>query len=322
MRNFQLIARLFVLVLLSILSMSALADTKDHKIAIITWRGETAAEHSFKKKLKSLGVQAQYEHFDADRSQTDLAGFLRENQASLNSMDLIYTFGTTATLTIHNFDFSDVPHVFNIVSDPVGVGLANSLEEPRDGITGAKMSLDPLVILKLLDPLYPYETVGVLFDPREENAVAQLASVSNSAEELGKSVVQLRFAPDGDEMEKQTSSLRTQAEKVDVVFVAAASSFFAHSHLLGKIIPEDTISVGASSAYVGNGISLAFGPRYGERGEAAASLAAKILLDDAAPSSLAINEVKASDAIIFINKSNKAAKNLDLAKALNEVEYK
>ena len=43
------------------------AETKN--IQIITWRGITQAEQGFFSKLEQLGVQANYDHFDAFRHQ-------------------------------------------------------------------------------------------------------------------------------------------------------------------------------------------------------------------------------------------------------------
>lgn len=50
-----------------------------------------------KTKTTRSDIDAKYEVFDAARDQNKLAGYLRQNQAKLKSMDQVYTFGTTAT---------------------------------------------------------------------------------------------------------------------------------------------------------------------------------------------------------------------------------
>jgi ABC-type uncharacterized transport system substrate-binding protein len=299
---------------------SSFADVKS--ILIITWRGPTPAEEGFMSKLEELGVEANYEFFDAGRDQDKLAGFLRENQERLKTKDLIYTFGTTTALTTQNFDFGGVPHVFNIVTDPVAVGLATSLETPEQGSTGAKLSLAPDVILELTKQIYPFEKIAILFDPREPNAVSEVDHLTAVAIATGKQPIRLRFTPDAAEKELQIASLINQIRNVDIVYVASTSSFIANPGLMQEIIPRDMVSVSSSSALMKKGITLAFGTEYRERGEAVARLASRILLEDAHPNDVPIDEITAQDAIIFINKDSPAVAKLDLKNATNKIEYK
>ena len=96
----------------------------------------------------------------------------------------------------------------------------------------------------------------------------------------------------------------------------------AHSGILKEIIPEDLVSIGSSTAYIDEGITLAFGTEYRERGEAAAELAARILLDQVPADKLPINEIGAADAILFVNADSKAVSALTLEHATNPVVYK
>lgn len=291
-------------------------------ILMITWRGLTPAEEGFVEKLEELGVNADIEHFDAGRDQTNLAGFLRKNLEDLKNKDLIYTFGTTATLTVQNFDIATVPRVFNIVVDPVGVGLVESLDCPPRGMTGAKMSLSPDVNLELLLKIHTVKTIAILFDPRENNAVAEADRLTIAAGKLGITPKRLRFAPDADQTDLQLSALLPQLHDVDALYVTASSSFMAHSGILKEIIPEDLVSIGSSTAYIDEGITLAFGTEYRERGEAAAELVARILLDQVPADKLPINEIGAADAILFVNADSKAVSALTLEHATNPVIYK
>lgn len=321
-RATSLISRLILLVLLILAPAFALAAEHQRSILMITWRGMTPAEHSFIAHLEKLGIDAEIEHFDADRDQTSLAGFLRDRMHDIKSMDLIYTFGTTVTLTVQNFHFDDVPRVFNIVTDPVGVGLAPALDRPPQGMTGTKHSLPPDVNLQLLFSVYPVRTIAVLFDPRESNAVAEADRLSSAAEKRGVSVKRLRFAPDAKEKQIQIAALRPELDDVDAIYVTSSSSFVAHSEALAQIIPEDLVSMGSSSAYVGDGITLVFGSEYEERGRTAAEMAAKILLEKVPAHSLPIDEISASEATLYINGDNKAVSKLKLENARNAVVYK
>jgi ABC-type uncharacterized transport system substrate-binding protein len=311
---------LLIVLVFSAFAGSSLADVKS--ILIITWRGQTAAEEGFMSKLEELGVEAKYEFFDAGRDQDKLAGFLRENQERLKSKDLIYTFGTTTALTTQNFDFGGVPHVFNIVTDPVAVGIAEPLDSPDRGSTGAKLSLPPDVMLDLLEQIYPFEKIAILFDPREPNAVSEVDQLTAITRATGKQPIRLRFTPDAAEKEIQIASLAKQIKDADIVFVASTSSFIVNSHLLKMIIPPEMVSVSSSSAYLGDEITLAFGTEYRERGEAVAILAADILLNNASPNDIPIDEITAPGTTIFINKNSPSAGRLDLTNATNKIVYK
>ncbi|MET1411068.1 ABC transporter substrate binding protein [Roseibium sp. HPY-6] len=291
-------------------------------IVMITWRGLTPAEYSFAEKLDELGINAKIEYFDAERDQTKLAGFLRERREDLQSKDLIYTFGTTATLTVQNFELETVPRVFNIVTDPVGVGLVPSLDAPPPGLTGAKMSLSPEVILDLLGNIHDLNTLAILFDPRESNAVAEADRLMLAAEKRGIVPKLLRFAPDADEKDLQIASFQPELASSDAVYVTSSSSYVAHHSVLREIIPEDLVSVSSSTAYSEEDVTLVFGTEYRERGEAAATLAAKILLEKVPAHSLPINEIAASDATLFVNRNSKAAAALQLENATNPVVYR
>lgn len=314
--------RLICLLFLIVPTFAGVASAESKNILIITWRGQTPAEFGFVHKMKELGIDAEYEVFDAARDQNKLAGYLRQNQEKLKSMDLIYTFGTTATQTVRNFAPDSVPQVFNIVANPVGVGIAASHASPSLGVTGAKMALSPEVNIQLLEQIYPFDRIAILFDPREDNAVSEVDKLTAVSEALGKSVTWLRLTPDAQASQLQIDSLRPQLEAAEVVYVTASSSYIAHSGLLEKVLPADVVSIGSSTAYIDEGITLAFGTEYWERGEATAELAAEILLKNLSPNDLPISEIAANEAILYVNTHHKAMPKLLLGKSNNPIVLK
>ncbi len=299
---------------------SSASDQQD--IQIITWRGMTPAEQGFLSRLSELGIKAKFHHFDAGRSETNLAGFLRANRSDLEKRNLIYTFGTTATNTLLNFGVGNVPVVFNIVSDPIGNNITLSMHMPTRGATGVKQSLSAEVILQLLEQVYPYETIAVLFDPREPNSTTEADKVTNVADVLEKQTLRVRFIPDVEDAELHVELMRSQLEAADVVYVTSTSSFVQKAYLLKQILPPNIVSVTASPALVDHGVSLAFGEAYWQRGEAAAELAAEILLNSKSPSEVSINEIKANESILFIGKTSPVADRLDLSAFPDRVKYR
>ncbi len=296
------------------------AETKN--IQIITWRGITQAEQGFFSKLEQLGIQANYDHFDARRSETNLAGFLRSKRTELEKKDLIYTFGTTTTKMVLNFGVGNVPVVFNIVSDPIGVGVTLSMHMPTYGATGAKQSLSVEVILQLLEQVYPYESIAVLFDPREPNSTNEASRVTKVASVLQKEVIQVRFVPDADDAEFRAETVRSQIKAADVLYVTSTSSFVSNNALMRQLLTDDVVSVSSSPVLVDHGVSLSFGETYWQRGEATARLAAEILLDNKLPREVPVNQIKANEAVLFIRKASPIKDKLDLSAFPDRVKYR
>lgn len=311
-----------ILTVFSFLLVSSAWADETKSILMLTWRGITPAEQGFKSKLAELGFEVEYEHFDSERDVTNLAGFLRENRKRIAQKDLIYTFGTTTTVTVQNFDIGNIPQVFNIVTDPVGNGITFSIETPTNGATGAKLSLSADAILQLVEKIYPFKTIAVLFDPREVNATHEADKVLMAAEAMEKQATLLRLIPDNADLETQIAALKPQIEIVDVVYVASTSSFMTQGELLRRIIPNDTVSVGSSPAMVDRGISLSFGENYWNRGEAAAEVAAKILRNGKLPNQVPINEIVPDEATIFVNRSTPAGEKLNLKNLPNKIQEK
>ncbi|WP_428524459.1 ABC transporter substrate binding protein [Roseibium sp.] len=315
------LARILLVTFLVFLAEAAYAaDTKN--IQIITWRGMTQAEQGFFSRLGQLGIQAKYDHFDARRSETNLAGFLRSKRTELEKKDLIYTFGTTTTKMVLNFGVGNVPVVFNIVSDPIGVGLTLSMHMPTYGATGAKQSLSVEVILQLLEQVYPYESIAVLFDPREPNSTNEASRVTKVASVLQKEVIQVRFVPDAHDAEFRAETVRSQIKAADVVYVTSTSSFVSNNALMRQLLTDDVVSVSSSPVLVDHGVSLSFGETYWQRGEAAANLAAEILLEKKVSNEIPINEIKANESILFIKKASPIRSKLDLSAFPDRVKYR
>lgn len=311
-----------ILTVFSFLLVSNVSAEETKSIMLLTWRGMTPAEQGFMTRLFELGVKAQYDHFDAGRDVTKLAGYLRENRKTIAQKDLIYTFGTTTTVTVQNFDIGNVPQVFNIVTDPVGNGITLSIEKPSNGATGAKLSLSADAILHLLETIYPFKTIAVLFDPREVNATHEADKVAMVAGAMEKPVTRLRLVPDSVDLDRQIEALKPQIEMVDVVYVASTSSFMTTEGMLRRIIPSGKVSVGSSSAMIDRGITLAFGDDYWKRGEAAADVAAEILLEGKLPSQVPINEITPEEAIVFVNSAAPAREKLNFKNLPNKIKYK
>jgi putative ABC transport system substrate-binding protein len=96
---------------------------------------------------------------------------------------------------------STIPIVFSTGSDPVNVGLVQSLNRPGGNLTGVT-TLDRELGAKrlgLLRDMVPGDaTLALLIDPREADADTQIANVQEAARQIGRKLLVLRVSTDAD----------------------------------------------------------------------------------------------------------------------------
>jgi len=96
---------------------------------------------------------------------------------------------------------STIPIVFSTGSDPVNVGLVQSLNRPGGNVTGVT-TLDRELGAKrlgLLRDVVPGDaTLALMIDPREADADSQIADVQEAARQIGRNLLVLRVRTDAD----------------------------------------------------------------------------------------------------------------------------
>jgi putative tryptophan/tyrosine transport system substrate-binding protein len=83
---------------------------------------------------------------------------------------------------------STIPIVFRLAVDPVAFGLAQSFNRPGGNVTGVTMLFDPLTPkkLQLLHELVPNAaSIGLLLNPKNQNATSHKESAERAAQMLG-----------------------------------------------------------------------------------------------------------------------------------------
>lgn len=250
------------------------ADGKELKIAMITWRGETAAGQGFKEGLKELGYTVQYAAMDAGQNKTKLGHILREElQPRLKEFDYVYTFGTTVTKAAKQIINNQVPQIFTIVVDPVGAGIVKSMDAPGANISGAsnRVSLD--VQLDTALKVIKFKKLGLLFNPREKNSVLVREGLQKLAAKKGFELVDLRSPPARNSLKENLQILKDRKIHVDAVYLPADSFILSQAKLVGAELKGAGIkSIASIKKYVDNGALMGLVPEYHELGKAAARI--------------------------------------------------
>ena len=93
----------------------------------------------------------------------------------------------------------DIPVVFCAVSDPISVGLVQSMEKPGYNCSGTSDVLDMDAQVNLIKAIQPdVKTIGVLYTTSEANSIAQLELLTAAAQKQNIEVISSGIQNDAD----------------------------------------------------------------------------------------------------------------------------
>lgn len=250
------------------------AESKPLHIAILVWRGETKAEQGFKDALQSSDYDVTYTVLNARQDQKRLARLLKtEVLPRINTFDYIYTFGTTVSKMTRGVIRNQVPQIFNVVTDPVGAGIVNSLQTPGGNISGATDRIPLAMQLEAGLKILPFRRLGLLFNPREKNAMIERQRLYEVAEQLQLEVVDLRSPPVHGILQKNLQKLRDKTIIVDAVYLPPDSYMVSQAELIGRQLHAANIpSFGSVKAFIEHGALVGVVADYAQLGRAVAQI--------------------------------------------------
>jgi len=257
-----------------ILVCPSLSNAKDLKIAMVLWRGETEAEKGFQQGLKEFGYSVQYTVMNAGQDRTELGRLLRENlKPTLDNFDYIYVFGTTVALTTKSIVQDRVPQIFNIVADPVGAGIVQSLESSGGNIAGVTNEIPLQLQLQTALKIIPFKRLGLLFNPREKNSMLVRDKISEIGSKSRFEIVDLRSPPAQDMLQENLQKLKNKTVAIDVIYLPPDSFLVSNANLIGsELIAAKVKSIASIETYIEKGALMGVVADYLELGKAAATI--------------------------------------------------
>jgi len=178
-------------------------STRPFRIYAITFRGMTDVEKGFEEYFTSRKIPVHITYRDMNRDATRLPAFLDEIRAT--RPDLIYTWGTSVTLGVLGpYDapnpgqyITDIPVVFTLVASPTLAKIVPEKEpSTRRNVTGVVHVAPVAAQIKAMAAYRPFQTLGVLYTPTEQNSVAVLGEIRKLGRELGFDTVSRTFRLD------------------------------------------------------------------------------------------------------------------------------
>lgn len=241
-------------------------------IAMIVWRGWTSAENGFRLKLEELGYQVNYTVFNADQDRTRLGRILRK-QIQFDQFDYIYTFGTTATKTVATVLDGQVPHIFNIVSDPVGANIIDNLEATGKNICGVSNMVPLELQIENAYKIKAFKNLGYFFNPREKNSLLILEKLAEIGKNRGFNVVSYRTPPVNGFLLENLQLVQNNENGLDAVYFPTDSFLISKADLIGREMQKSKmVSIGAVEKYISNGVMFGTVTNYQTLGKMAADI--------------------------------------------------
>lgn len=285
-----------VLAIAMLLSLAACAktesktDKKSFTVGICNYVDDASLNQiveNIESQLKTLGdangvtFEIAYDNCNADANV--LGQIIANFQA--NNVDLMVGVATPVAMAMQSATEENLlPVVFAAVSDPLAVGLVDTLEAPGSNLTGTSDYLDTNAIMNLIFAAKPdATTIGLLYDIGQDSSTTAINDAKAYLDAKGVAYVE-RTGTSVDEVMLAAQAL--VADGVDAVFTPsdntimnAQLSIYETFNAAG--IPQFT---GADS-FALNGAFLGYGVDYANLGKETGNMVYDILVKGSDPAS-------------------------------------
>lgn len=235
-----------------------------------------AARDGFKAALEDAGYDVDWDEQNAQGDQS-IAASIAGAFAS-EDLDMVLAVATPTAIAAAQA-VTDIPVLFTAVTDPVGSALVESMEAPGGNVTGTSDAVDVADILELVTRISPdAETVGIVYNAGEPNAVTQVEWAQEAADELGLTI-ELATADTSGAVQQAADSL-----DVDAFFVITDNTVVSALETLIQVAESKQIPVIASEGdSVARGAIATIGIDYYSLGYQTGEMAVRILSGEADP---------------------------------------
>lgn len=203
-------------------------------------------------------------------------------------VDLMVAVATPVAMAMQSAtEESGTPVVFAAVSDPVSVGLVNSLQAPGANITGTSDFLNTDAVMQLILATNPeIKKVGLLYNVGQDSSATPIAAAKKFLQSRGIEIIE-RTGTTVDEISLAAQALI--ADGVEAVFTPTDNTVITAELSIYEMLRDAGIPhfTGADS-FALNGAFLGYGVDYANLGEKTADMIAQVLLQEKDPASLPV----------------------------------
>lgn len=245
---------------------------------------------NLENQLAAIGAQqgvtfnVKYDNCNADANVLNqiVANFIADE------VDLMVGVATPVAMTMQGAtEENQIPVVFAAVSDPLAVGLVDSLEAPGANITGTSDYLDTTAVLNLMLALKPEaKTIALLYDISQDSSATPIAQAKAYLDEKGIAYKEYS-GTNNDEVLLAAQSM--VYDGIDAVFTPTDNTIMTAELAIYETLAEAGIPhfTGADS-FALNGAFLGYGVDYANLGVETANMVADILLNGKNPAEVPV----------------------------------
>lgn len=277
-RRLALMATLALPLAMSVPAPKAVAQ-EGPGVLMVLWRGITEPEQAFKKRLEEKGVKVTYKEITGDQDRAKMAEAMRnvEPDIAAGKFKVAYSFGSTATQVAQSVIAERVPIVFNIVFDPVGVKLVDSLQKPGKNTTGVTNGVAIEAQFDAFQKLTPIKKLVVLFNAREPNSNIIEKEVTAWAAKNKVEVVSHRVAPGDTSLDTFLADMKEGKITGDALYAGADSFLGSKAADIQAAVGDKIKLLGGTQTFVLRGWLAAFTPTVQDMGATAADQVIRVL---------------------------------------------
>ncbi len=253
-------------------------DAKVYKIGICNYVDDASlnqiVEHlQARLKASDLAVEIKVDNCNADATVMEqiIQNFIADK------VDVMVGVATPVAMAMQGAtEENRIPVVFAAVSDPLGVGLVDSLEQPGANITGSSDALDTNAVMNLIFANDPdAKTVGLLYDQGQDASTSAIAAAKAFLEARGVAYKEYTGTTTD---EVALAAQAAAADKVDALFTPSDNTIMTAELSIYETLAKAGIPhyAGADS-FALNGAFLGYGVDYANLGKETGALVEKIL---------------------------------------------
>lgn len=190
-----------------------------------------------------------------------------------SDMDMFAVLGTPAVLALTALE-TERPIIAIAMGDPVGAGVAETLDEPGGNVTGSIDYVDPALILEEIAKVSPAITrLGTVYDPANQNLQVWVADLEKAVADRDMTLQAATVASSAD----VSAAARSLVGRVDAVLIGPDGIVLGALPAVVEAAASDDLPLYLTGGDVSlTGILATLGPNYLELGAMAAEAATAV----------------------------------------------
>lgn len=259
-------------------------DVTTYKIGICNYVDDASLNQiveNIESELEAVGAEKNVKFeiaYDNCNADSNVLGQIVANFQA-DEVDLMVGVATPVAMTMQAAtEGTDTPVIFAAVSDPVGAGLVDSMENPGANITGTSDYLDTNAIMNLILAQNPdIAKVGLLYDVGQDSSTAAIADAKAFLDEHGIEYVE-HTGTNVDEISLAVDAMI--ADGAEAIFTPSDNTVMtAELSIYEKLAEAKIPHYAGADSFALNGAFLGYGVDYANLGKETADMVVEILVD-------------------------------------------